>query len=247
MRKIVCYRSPTSEVKREITKNPNRIMRHPGYGLTIVPTELGVRIDYKLLKVETIVLDEGSVDLELRPGIVYSVDYSLVTKNIVIQKVEFGCMSGVSNAAKVNMLAALQLSDGTILLKVSNLVTIDCVANDFGTVTEEIVEGGTRPYTCFSKFNDEAKEIMEASRVKGEALRNVNFLDSLSYLEAQVDVLTKIILASGICTDKDLKDILESADQSAIWRFNTKEQLLKKMDKKKKFREIQLAYYGAKD
>ena len=39
--------------------------------------------------------------------------------------------------------------------------------------------------------------------------------------------------------------MLIRADAEGIWRSNSKEKLLKKMDKKRKFRELQLTYYEA--
>lgn len=246
MPNFVCYRSPTSAQKRKETGNPNRIMRKPGFDLVLSPTENGIRIDFKVLMMEKQLLAESSQELEPEVGVLYSVDYSLSTKSAFVRKVSFGSISDVSNTPKINIAAVLKLSDGTVLIKVSNMISIRCESNEFGSATEEIVEAGTRPYTCFSSYGEEAASFMKRDRLKKTALVDINFLDSLSYLEAQTDVLTKIILESGLADKDELKEVLAKADTYGVWRVNSKDRLLQKMSKKQKFRRLQTAYYEVK-
>lgn len=245
MPNFVCYRSLTSAQKRKETGNPDRIMRKPGFDLVLFPTEKGIKIDYKVLMMEKLLMAEGSKEVEPEVGVLYSVDYSLSTKDAFVRESSFGSISEVSNAPKINIAAILKLSDGTVLVKISNMISISCNSNEFGCAEEKIVEAGTRPFTCFSSYNEDAAELMRASQAKKSALVDINFLDSLSYLEAQVDILTKVVLAGGLADKDELKEVLVRADDEGIWRSNSKEKLLKKMDKKRKFRELQLTYYEA--
>lgn len=99
------------------------------------------------------------------------------------------------------------------------------------------------PSPVLAAITKKRPSLWRASQTKKSALVDINFLDSLSYLEAQVDILTKVVLAGGLADKDELKEVLIRADAEGIWRSNSKEKLLKKMDKKRKFRELQLTYY----
>lgn len=92
-------------------------------------------------------------------------------------------------------------------------------------------------------YSEEAKKLFYSIMAKRDFLNEIDALDSTSYLEAQLDVLTKVVLASGIADNDELKEVLVKADEQGIWRSNTLEKLLSKMEDKKAFREKQLAYY----
>lgn len=95
---------------------------------------------------------------------------------------------------------------------------------------------------AMAAYSSEASEIIAKARRKRAFLGDVDALDSVSYLEAQVDLLTKVVLGAGLAHDDDL-EVLQAADAVGVWRSNTKEQLLRKMSEKQDFRERQLKYY----
>ena len=94
-------------------------------------------------------------------------------------------------------------------------------------------------------FSSEAEAVFKSLMAKRDFLADVDALDSTAYLEAQVDILTKIVLAAGLADGDELKAALEKADEAAIYRSNSKEKLLSKMADKAAFRKKQLAYYVA--
>ncbi len=96
---------------------------------------------------------------------------------------------------------------------------------------------------AFQKFSTVAGRIIQRQIAKRTFLGEVDSMDSLCYLEAQVDLLTQIILKKGLADGSTVKAILEQADRYAVYRYNNAEQLMKKMDEKRRFREKQVAYY----
>ena len=129
-------------------------------------------------------------------------------------------------------------SDRILIYIRSHFSDLDGVTNISMTESESSVQ-------AMGNYSDEAAKVFNQLTVKRDFLNEVDALDSTSYLEAQVDILTRIVLASGLADSDELAEVLTKADEYAIWRSNSKEKLLSKMDDKKSFREKQLAYYEA--
>lgn len=96
---------------------------------------------------------------------------------------------------------------------------------------------------AFQKFSSVADRTIRRQIVKRGFLGEVDTLDSIAYLEAEVDLLVRIVLQKGLADNSTLKPILERADRYAVYRHNKPEQLLAKMEEKRRFREKQLRYY----
>lgn len=90
------------------------------------------------------------------------------------------------------------------------------------------------------------KKILSNLCAKEGFLNDIDPLESLSYLEAQVDLLTRIILNSDIEIAPELKKILKKADYSSILNSDSSEKLLKKMAEKAQFRQKQMSYVSKK-
>lgn len=110
-------------------------------------------------------------------------------------------------------------------------------------VTNVSMEEDKSSVDAMSTYSEEASKIFVKVMAKKDFLNEVDTLNSVSYMEAQLDIVTKIILNSGLADSDDLKEILVKADEYGIYRNNDKEKLLSKMNDKKLFREKQLAYY----
>jgi len=110
-------------------------------------------------------------------------------------------------------------------------------------VTSVVMDESESSVQAMGKYSQTASAIFSQLTAKRDFLNEVDALDSTSYLEAQVDVLTKIVLASGLADSDELKEVLLKADESGIWRSNSLEKLLDKMDDKRSFRDKQLVYY----
>lgn len=95
----------------------------------------------------------------------------------------------------------------------------------------------------FRKYSKDAKKIIEKALLKEQYLADVDPFQTLSYLEAQVDVLTRIILESGIASKSAYFDFIKAAERVGIHHLNTKDKLLAKLQKKAHFRKLQKEFY----
>lgn len=78
---------------------------------------------------------------------------------------------------------------------------------------------------------------------KGKMLKQVDLYNSVSYLEAQVDVLTKIVLA--IAPQSNLTNVLRYAENNSVLNIKPLEDVIKELDIcKGKLRKKQEDYYG---
>lgn len=82
-------------------------------------------------------------------------------------------------------------------------------------------------------------------KIKAEMINEVDIYATVSYLEAQVDVLTRIVLSSA--PEGKLKDILSWADCYSVLDIKTQDGIIEELKEDKgKIRELQRRYYNAK-
>lgn len=156
-------------------------------------------------------------------------DYTIVNPYIPL--------SGVPNEETTYVGRVHVLSDGNIVIYIrSHYDNIDGVEN-------VILEEGQSSISAMNEQYPEINQLHKDITTKRDFLNDIDTLDSISYLEAQVDLLTKIILDSGIIKNDEFNEVLQDADTVGIYRYNDKEKLLNKIKDKKAFRKLQLKYY----
>lgn len=81
----------------------------------------------------------------------------------------------------------------------------------------------------------------ENIRKKWDMMANLDIYDTVTYLESQVDALTKIALGNN---GEDVKDVLKAADEHSVFNIKSKEKMINEMHKDKaKIRSLQKEYY----
>ena len=78
---------------------------------------------------------------------------------------------------------------------------------------------------------------------KSKIMNTVDIYDSISYLEAQVDALTKLVLKLTT-DDSEEKKILTAADSSSVLNIKSEDSILKEFQNKKLVRDLQKGYYA---
>ena len=72
-------------------------------------------------------------------------------------------------------------------------------------------------------------------------MANLDIYDTVTYLESQVDALTKIALGND---SDDVKAVLTAADEHSVFNIKSKEKMIDEMHKDKaKIRSLQKEYY----
>ena len=125
------------------------------------------------------------------------------------------------------------------------LVYLRGAMKDVPGVRNVIMKPEQNSVRAFQAYSSVANRYILRQHAKRTFLSTTAPLDSVGYLEAQVDMLTKIILEKGLADGNTFKPILERADKYAVYRYNKQNTLLAKMEEKKRFRDKQLAYYKA--
>lgn len=100
----------------------------------------------------------------------------------------------------------------------------------------------------FTSLSDIGSTNFERYKSKSLLLGNVYIEDSVAYLEAQIDILTRFIIAK-FGNDPLLQeylDVLSLADSFSILDIKPKKNLLEEMNHKNKVREEQTSYYARK-
>lgn len=87
--------------------------------------------------------------------------------------------------------------------------------------------------SAFARYSSKVKHFIEENSQRQRELSGIDIYKQISYLEAQVDVLTKIILESGIVKDEDLKVILSVASRFSMCENSNPQILMKKLQYKK--------------
>lgn len=94
--------------------------------------------------------------------------------------------------------------------------------------------------------DDFAKAIIAKTRKKSEMQGKIDFKDSISYLEAQVDLLTRFILQNFSDASGDLVDALKLADAQSVLDIKAIEKVKEEFtDKKALVRKAQQDYFDA--
>ena len=114
---------------------------------------------------------------------------------------------------------------------------------------EDIVEDGDielRMYNLVSR-DKQMKHMFDMARLKSEMLGVVDQRDSVSYLEAQVDILTRLVLELHKDDHRPLIEILRKADEHSVLTIKNEGALAKEFTAKKAWvRTVQKDYYEAK-
>ena len=114
---------------------------------------------------------------------------------------------------------------------------------------ENIVEDGDLELRMYNlvRRNAEADFALKMARLKSEMLGVVDQRDSVSYLEAQVDILTRLVLALHKDDNSPLIEVLRKADEHSVLNIKNEEALAKEFTAKKAWvRTVQKDYYEAK-
>ena len=81
----------------------------------------------------------------------------------------------------------------------------------------------------------------EHIRKKWDMMANLDIYDTVTYLESQVDALTKIALGNN---SDDVKAVLTAANEHSVFNIKSKEKMIDEMHKDKaKIRSLQKEYY----
>ena len=91
------------------------------------------------------------------------------------------------------------------------------------------------------------KTIYDKVKKKSALLGNLDNGNSIAYLEAQVDVLTRYVLNKHMndIDDEELRAILIAANEHSILDIKSKDKLIEEMTHKAHTRQEQLKYYGS--
>lgn len=109
-------------------------------------------------------------------------------------------------------------------------------------------EGGESSPEAMCRYSDEAKKVFKEVDIKKKFLNKVDPLDSIAYLETQLDSLTEAFLdyiSNHSISEKD-KSILNKALNSSVFTIKSDESAYEEMDNKAKFRSLQKEFYENK-
>ena len=101
-----------------------------------------------------------------------------------------------------------------------------------------IVNEGESSGVAFTKYSSKVKHFLEETMARQEQLSHIDVHKQISYLEAQVDVLTKIIVNSGIVKNPEYLEVLQEADRFSMCENLDAKLLHKKMQYKKIVRGV---------
>lgn len=99
---------------------------------------------------------------------------------------------------------------------------------------------------AMKEYSEYGKNILEKVKKKSALLGNLDNGNSIAYLEAQVDVLTRYVLNKHMndIDDEELRAILLAANSHSILDIKSKEKLIEEMKHKAHTRQEQLKYYA---
>ena len=89
-------------------------------------------------------------------------------------------------------------------------------------------------------------ELVAVARLKSDMLGKIDQRDSVAYLEAQVDVLTRLFIQLHPELKGDLIEILRCADERSVLNMKNKARLLKEFEHKADVRKVQADFYERK-
>ena len=230
----------TSENNQQQTPKKVRTDTFSVQDLNLVQNE-----DILNIKIQVLYKRMTNLDIEFNidviPNTVLELHYNIGGKKSFIRDYTivnpYIPLSGVPNEESAYVGRVHVLSDGNIVMYIkSHYDNIEGVEN-------VILKEGQSSISAMVDQYPEIKQLHKDITAKRDFLNDIDTLDSISYLEAQVDILTKIILDSGIIKNDEFKEILQDADTVGIYQYNDKQKLLNKIKDKKAFRKLQLKYY----
>lgn len=115
---------------------------------------------------------------------------------------------------------------------------------------ENVISDTMRTWTgLITSMSEIGKNNFDKVQKKSKLLGELDNGNSIAYLEAQVDVLTRYVLNKHMndIDDAELRDILLAANQSSILDIKSKEKLIEEMKHKAHTRAEQLKYYESKE
>ena len=95
------------------------------------------------------------------------------------------------------------------------------------------------------EYSDVAKRVIQKSFNKSKLFKEVNSGDSLAYMEAQLDALTRFVL-SGM-KDQSALEILNASEKHSVLDSKDHQKLLDEFNHKAKVRKEQKKYYVARE
>lgn len=114
---------------------------------------------------------------------------------------------------------------------------------------EDIIEDGEielRMYNLIRR-DEQAAHALAMARLKSAMLGVVDQRDSVSYLEAQVDILTRLVLELHKDDERSLTQLLRKADEFSVLNIKDEDALAAEFTSKKAWvRTVQQDYYEAK-
>lgn len=105
-----------------------------------------------------------------------------------------------------------------------------------------IVEEGQDSAAAFRRYSSKVKRFLEDINDRKAKLGTIDLFKQLGYLEAQVDVLTEIIVEAGLVRDKRLRGFLEASRQNAIQKSVSLEKLQERLKYKQHVRGVDSFY-----
>ena len=96
-----------------------------------------------------------------------------------------------------------------------------------------LLEDGQTSSSAFSRYSSKVKHFVENSEMRKAALSRIDVFKQLAYLEAQVDLLTKILLDSKIVKNEGLKGLIQEALSLSSLKGKSNEEIRKRIQYKK--------------
>ena len=144
----------------------------------------------------------------------------------------------MSSSVSENLIVAFFIgADKNISLYVFGNISED------SSIDEDIIETDvSKPLEVFSSNIAEASEFVQRLRAKQKLLRRVNEMDVLAAMEAQLDLVTSIVLSQY--SDEDLRSAI---DGCMVTEIHNKETLISTIKKQKQYlRELQREYFATR-
>lgn len=104
------------------------------------------------------------------------------------------------------------------------------------------VEEGQDSATAFRRYSSKVKRFQEELNERKRKLGTIDLFKQLGYLEAQIDVLTEIIVEAGLARDKRLLGFLEASRQYAIQKNVSLDKLRERLNYKQRVRGVDSFY-----
>lgn len=110
-----------------------------------------------------------------------------------------------------------------------------------------LIPVGTTYAQVMTEQSNYGKAIYDKVKKKSALLGNLDNGNSIAYLEAQVDVLTRYVLNKHMndIDDEELRAILIAANEYSVLDIKSKDKLIDEMTHKAHTRQEQLKYYGS--